>query len=182
MTYKKGYDPVSSFWGRVNIKSQDECWNWTGGLDGNGYGRLDFKGKRYGSHRLSYILSIGDIPGGMFVCHKCDNPLCCNPSHLFIGTLQDNNADRVKKGRSATGNRNGNYTQRKSRLDRAWTRRKNYSAPSGTAWCSSCKQYIDIYEFTKNSKRRDGIEIYCKKCCHERYIKNRDNPKNEKHS
>lgn len=81
------------------------CWEWTG-TTRCGYGRIvvgsRVDGTRHNesAHRLSYILSFGEIPDGMEVCHKCDNPACINPAHLFLGTKQDNVNDRQKKGRN----------------------------------------------------------------------------------
>ena len=79
------------------------CWNFCGGLNENGYGRINIS-RRHKKHmclvhREIYKIYVGDIPEGMFVCHKCDNPPCCNPNHLFLGTPLDNMRDMWNKGR-----------------------------------------------------------------------------------
>jgi predicted XRE-type DNA-binding protein len=99
------------FWSNVNITDLFECWNWIGDINNLGYGRLSFKGQRTKAHRLSYTLNIGPILGNLFVCHKCNNPSCVNPSHLYLGTSQDNMTDKVKANRqshaSSPGEKNG---------------------------------------------------------------------------
>lgn len=87
------------FWSRVHIRGADDCWPFEKPTVGNGYGQLDYQGQRWRAHRLAYRLSVGEIPAGMHVCHACDNPLCCNPRHLWLGTDADNQRDRVRKGR-----------------------------------------------------------------------------------
>lgn len=75
------------------------CWNWTGSLTSNGYGKLVIAKKPKRAHRISYELHVGPI--GLFhVCHKCDNIKCINPEHLFLGTPKDNMQDCIKKGRN----------------------------------------------------------------------------------
>jgi len=78
----------------------NSCWKWSGLKSIKGYGK--FKDSNYldwRAHRASYTIYVGEIPKGMMVCHHCDNPECCNPSHLFLGTARDNSIDRVNKGR-----------------------------------------------------------------------------------
>jgi hypothetical protein len=82
------------------------CWLWTG-MVRQGYGELWFHAGHEKAHRISWRLHFGDIPQGLFVCHKCDTPLCVNPNHLFLGTHLDNMTDCVSKRRHAFGDRHG---------------------------------------------------------------------------
>jgi hypothetical protein len=89
------------FWRQVK-KMDSGCWVWTG-VTTNGYGQISYGGKGRRAHRVSWELHCGTIPDGLLVLHKCDNPPCVNPSHLFLGTHQDNMDDAIEKGRRPTG-------------------------------------------------------------------------------
>jgi hypothetical protein len=85
------------------IKNEEACWDWKG-CKLKGYGIVQVDGRSQRAHRVSYEIHKGPIPHGMNVLHQCDNPDCSNPDHLFLGTHQDNVADRVKKRRNANMN------------------------------------------------------------------------------
>lgn len=93
---------------QIENKGPDECWEWTGNK-ARGYGQIMVGGKVHKAHRLAYFIAHGAFDWSMFVCHTCDNPSCCNPSHLFLGTCSDNFQDMLKKGRAnkASGDRHG---------------------------------------------------------------------------
>lgn len=93
---------VALFWSHV--QKSDGCWEWQGRRTSRGYGRTTGRllgGPRTArAHRVAWELTNGPIPGGLGVLHRCDNPPCCNPDHLFLGTAADNAADMVAKGRA----------------------------------------------------------------------------------
>jgi hypothetical protein len=103
--YAKWNNPIvvkHRFWIKVSKKGPYECWPWTASTDGGGYGRFRYKGQNRGSHQMAYQIEHGEYDRSKDVCHSCDNPPCCNPNHLFLGTTKDNISDCVKKGRRAS--------------------------------------------------------------------------------
>jgi hypothetical protein len=101
---------MERFWNKVDKTSG--CWIWTGAKSKKGYGRFKFRGKLVSPHRFSWELRNGPIPKGegfhgTCVCHKCDNPRCVNPDHLFLGTHKDNMRDAIAKGRIVLGGARG---------------------------------------------------------------------------
>lgn len=95
---------IDRLWRFIEPEPNSGCWLWAGGFDNRGrpfkpYGRIWVEGKTLNAHRVSWELINGQIPDGMIICHKCDTPLCVNPSHLFLGTAKENTQDMISKGR-----------------------------------------------------------------------------------
>jgi hypothetical protein len=85
---------------KENIKvTANGCWEWQRFRHAKGYGGLHFRGRSNRAHRVMWILTNGDIPAGKLVCHRCDNPPCCNPDHLWLGTIWENGQDAKHKKR-----------------------------------------------------------------------------------
>lgn len=101
------------------IDKTGHCWEWIGPKDRDGYGQLTLgkRGTQVRAHRYSWELSNGPIPEGMFVLHRCDNPSCVNPRHLFLGTQTDNMRDMVAKGRGPDVSGESNPRAKLSRED-----------------------------------------------------------------
>ena len=97
------------------VNKTSECWLWLAATDRDGYGQFTYNGKQQRAHRISWILHNGEIPDGMFVCHRCDVPGCVRPDHLFIGSVKDNAEDCNAKNRQASGMTHGSYTRPENR-------------------------------------------------------------------
>jgi hypothetical protein len=106
------------------VRIENDCWLWQGPTVGRGYGKVGFRGKTARAHRVMWELANGEIPAGLYVCHKCDIPSCINPDHLFLGTADENNKDMAQKGRSASGARNARvlYPEKYPRGDQHYSR------------------------------------------------------------
>lgn len=99
---------LDSFWKFVDRAGGDDaCWPFTGFIRPDGYGSVHWDGKSRYPHRVAYALAGNDLAAGRVVRHTCDNPSCCNPAHLLIGSHKDNMQDAVRRGRIATGERQG---------------------------------------------------------------------------
>ena len=94
---RKTVDPYIRFFDKVKIT--DNCWIWTAAKDRGGYGQFFLNKTMVKPHRYSWEYFRRKIPDGLCVCHKCDNPPCVNPDHLFLGTMKDDIQDAIKKGR-----------------------------------------------------------------------------------
>lgn len=98
---------LARFWSFVDRRGADDCWEWRGGRDGDGYGMFWFNGRGHRATRVSLAVSGAPVSPGHLVRHACDNPPCVNPAHLSTGTHQDNVDDSITRGRWAHGERAG---------------------------------------------------------------------------
>jgi len=107
-TFSYGGADVDRFWRKVARGADDECWPWLGKPNEKGYGRFGVRRKVVMAHQFAYVLANGALAEEHCALHRCDNPICCNPAHLFAGTIADNNRDMWAKGR-------GKITHQRSR-------------------------------------------------------------------
>lgn len=125
---------IERFWSKVSRTDDlDSCWEWKAKTVGNGYGQISIGGRPENggrfimAHRIAYELELGEIPEGLRVLHTCDNPSCCNPRHLFVGTDKDNAIDKMKKGRWRGGCPPGeNSSRAKLTWDQVYEIREKY--------------------------------------------------------
>ncbi len=130
----------------VKMPKDDSCLEWTGPLSQSGYGTFRSNGQPAATHRAAYELANGPIPEGLLICHKCDNPPCFRPDHLFVGTNADNAADRVAKGREPRGSERPNAV-----LDEAKVRWARAQYMAGTMTLPDIATALNINYYTVQS-------------------------------
>jgi hypothetical protein len=140
------------FWSLVDVRSENECWLWLRPLNKWGYGRYRVGNLQTMAHRVAYQLKTGKNIDGFVAMHICDNPSCCNPSHLIIGTHADNQADKYKKNRQAKGEKNGQSLLTESQVIEA---RKKYKPKVVTY-----KMLADEYGVCKDTMQKAIRGIY----------------------
>ncbi len=135
------------FWAKVDKSSHPHgCWLWTGAKTRSGYGRIGIDGHQRPAHRIALVLVGQLVPKGMDTCHKCDNPTCVNPAHLFVGTRAENVADMTRKHR-------GIYVGKPCALTAAQVKEASYMLKSGKSR-GEVAHYFGVSETTINRVER----------------------------
>ncbi len=152
--------PEEKFWESTDKRTEEECWPWVGSTRGNDrwkYGIIWMNGKLESAHRFSWVLFNGAIPAlkdadsrGTCILHKCDNPLCVNPKHLFPGTHKDNMRDKLAK------NRDGNKNKTHCPHGHAYTDENTYIAKQRGKRMRHCKTCHRIREANRQARLRAG--------------------------
>jgi len=132
---------ATRFWAKVAGGAPDDCWCWIGYIEANGYGRFTIDGRRRWAHRVAWQVTYGPIPAGRFVCHRCDNPPCVNPAHLFLGTARENSADAVAKQRNSPPPLRAGTTNPKARLTEAQVREIRARVAAGETQTAAARAF-----------------------------------------
>lgn len=121
---------------RSTVNPETGCWEWQGNAVRGGYGTTGVDNTTRFVHRMAWEIANGPIPDGLLCCHKCDNPPCWNPDHIFLGTNADNAADRVAKGRQGVS---ANSTKTHCKQGHEFSEANTYTAKNGGRHCRRCK-------------------------------------------
>ena len=149
----------------VKVVPETGCWEWQGHRTPKGYGRTDVQGRKEGTHRWAYALyNCVEIPTGMQVCHSCDNPPCCNPAHLRLGTQGDNIRDAAAKSRLLTGDANGarRHPERLARGDANGSRKHPESRKRGSEQKNARVSEADIPAIRSRRKAGETLSAIAK--------------------
>ena len=146
-------DLEERFWSKVDIQGPNDCWLWTAYKDKNGYGNFWFNGKTIKAHRMVWSFINKEIANGICACHTCDTPPCVNPSHLWLGTPQNNTDDMMRKGRyinvyslQTHCKRGHEYTVENTRI-----RERN------DGFRRECKECDKIYGYTYRRRQKELV-------------------------
>jgi hypothetical protein len=135
---------IARFWAKV--QRGDSCWTWSGSIHkARGYGQFNYAGFNMFAHRASWMINRGVIPADTWVLHKCDNPVCVRPDHLFLGTNQDNYDDRDAKNRVRHGSRHP-----RAKLTEALVIELRASSEGDSVWAKR----LGVYSTTIRDARR----------------------------
>ena len=128
---------IDDYWRNVDRRGPNECWPWTGAtIKHSGHGQFTMANEKWTAHRLAWTIAFGPIPIGMHALHHCDNPICQNPAHLFLGTHAANVADMIAKGRQ--NNQRKTHCPKGHPYDEANTRLKPRPGGRFQRACRAC--------------------------------------------
>lgn len=131
------------FWSHVNVSGSDSCWPWTAWKNDRGRGYTTYKGKNISAPRMAWMIHNNkEIPTGMMACHSCDNPSCCNPGHIWIGTCADNLRDAALKHRMPSGDRHYHGKQDRCFRGHAFNTSNTDIKYNGERICKTCRNAV----------------------------------------
>lgn len=130
----------SRFWAKVDQSQPAGCWPWKAACLPNGYGQVHWNGRSVRAHRAAYAIAIGRVPRGKLVLHKCDNPLCCNPHHLVLGTQAQNIREAFERGRLRPLLGLTNAARTHCPAGHPYDGGNLYRRPDGARLCRACRR------------------------------------------